>query len=73
MLTPPEIAKRLRLQFLGGPYELAKIMLAYTGIVYVLARRWATYKQVRSIFKRTVASWVATGDDPTEVASAVVI
>ena len=45
--------------------------IAYTGIAYVLARRWASYRQGRSIFKRMLAWWAVAGDNPTEVATAV--
>ena len=73
MPSPGEIDRRLKAQLQSGPYNPERVLLAYTGIAFVLNRRWASYRQGRSVFKRMLAWWGVTGANPEQLASAVTL
>jgi len=73
MPSPAEIDRRLKAQLQSGPYNPERVLLAYTGIAFVLNRRWASYRQGRSVFKRMLAWWGVAGANPEQLASAVTL
>jgi len=73
MPSPGEIDRRLKEQLQTEPYNPEQVLLAYTGIAFVLNHRWASYRQGRSVFKRMLAWWGVTGANPEQVASAVTL
>jgi hypothetical protein len=69
-----EIDQRLEDQLLSSPYisrHWSCLPTLRTGIAFVLNRRMD--RQGRYVFKRMLAWWSVTGDDPAWVASAVTI
>ena len=52
-------------------HGLLKVLLAYAGIAWCAKKRWQTYRQCRTIFRRMHLWWHVVGGDKVEVAAAV--
>ena len=66
-----EIDRILEEQLRKEEYAAKTVAFSYTGIAFVLATRWATYRQGRSIFTRMLAWWHVAGDDASKLGEAV--
>ena len=71
MPSDEEIDYRLEEQLRKEAYAAGHVAFSYTGIAFVLAKRWAMYRQGRSIFRRMLAWWRVAGEDTAKVAEAV--
>lgn len=69
VLIEQQLAEHLRM--LISMHGLQVLLIAYTGIAWCPKKRWQTYRQCRTIFRRMFLWWHVVGGEKVEVAAAV--
>ena len=68
-----EIDEQLGRQLTLLRSQYATVVVAYTGIALSLRKRWMTYRQCRTLFKRMQLWWRVYGSVSLEVTNAVAL